>query len=111
MSQAFAGIIISLVIVTGLTACAINEAISREKETAMPARTIEEVLRKHTEGLMSLPGVVGTAQGLCQGRPCIKVYVVETDPELAGKIPDSIEGYPVSVEVTGELHPLPHKEE
>lgn len=75
----------------------------------MQTKPIEEVLREQTSGLMTLPGVVGTAQGLCQGRPCIKVYVIEESPELAGKIPDFIEGYPVAVEVTGELHPLPRK--
>lgn len=75
----------------------------------MPAKTIEEVLREKTRGLMSLPGVVGTAQGLCEGHPCIKVYVARKSPELARKIPGFIEGYPVEVEVTGELLPFPQR--
>ncbi len=75
----------------------------------MTEKTIEEVLKEHTEELMSLPGVVGTAQGLCNDKPCIKVYVIEKTPELAQKIPDIIEGYQVVVEETGEIRALPKK--
>lgn len=70
-------------------------------------RTIEEVLRAHTGQLMSLPGVVGTAQGLCSGRPCIKVYVIKKSAELGRMIPDTIEGYPVMEEESGEIKALP----
>lgn len=69
-------------------------------------KTIERVLEKHTDSLMALPGVVGTAQGLCSGQPCIRVFVVEKTPELLNRIPSDIEGYPVSVEETGEIKPL-----
>jgi hypothetical protein len=57
--------------------------------------------------LMSLPGVVGTAQGLCGGQSCIKVYVIKRTTELEQKIPHILEGYPVMIEETGEIRPLP----
>ena len=41
-----------------------------------------QVLREHTASLMALPGVVGTAQGLCDDEPCIRVFVVEATEEL-----------------------------
>ena len=72
-------------------------------ETAMPDKTIEAVLKDHTDRLMSLPGVVGTAQSECAGRPCIKVYISKKTPELLGQIPSDIEGFPVEVEETGEI--------
>ena len=72
----------------------------------MPLKTIEAALREHTHGLMSLPGVVGTGQGLCDGQPCIKVFVVKKTPELFGQIPTEIEGYTVAVEETGEIKAL-----
>ena len=53
---------------------------------------IEEVLRKYTDNLMSIYGVVGTGQGLCGGKSCIKVFVVKKTPELEGKIPEKLEG-------------------
>ncbi len=75
----------------------------------MSERSIEIVLREHTDELMAMSGVVGTAQSLCDDKPCIKVYVIALTPELEQKIPKNIEGYPVDIEVTGELHALPKK--
>ena len=49
-------------------------------ERQMQRRTIEEVLKAHTDHLMLIPGVVGTAQGLCEGQPCIKVFVAKKTP-------------------------------
>lgn len=68
--------------------------------------SVEEVLKAHTALLMGLPGVVGTAQGLCDGKPCIKVYVIRKTPELDRKIPGNLEGYPVVIEETGEIKAL-----
>lgn len=69
----------------------------------MPEKTIESVLEEHTDTLMAIPGVVGTAQSECQDAPCIKVYVTELTAELRGRIPPTIEGYPVSVQETGRI--------
>ncbi len=66
-------------------------------------QTIEEVLSQYTDSLMSIPGVVGTAIGECEGQPCIKVLVVEKTPELLGKIPSTLEGFVVDVQETGEI--------
>ncbi len=88
-------------------ACANKNAGGHEGGKTMPAKKIENVLKEHTEELMSIQGVVGTAMGLCNGKPCIKVYIIKKTSELDKKIPDVIESYPVSVEVTGEFEALP----
>ena len=72
----------------------------------MTKKSIEQVLQEHTESLMALPGVVGTAQGLCSEEPCIRVFVVEATEELIERIPSEIEGYTVDVEETGEFKAL-----
>jgi hypothetical protein len=72
----------------------------------MPTDSIEAVLKKHTSRLMSLPGVLGTAEARCEGKPCIKVYVTKKSPETLKQIPAAIEGYPVTVQETGEIRPL-----
>jgi len=84
-----------------------NDFSGEEKE--MTVKTIVEVLKEHTKELMSIPGVVGTGQGLCNGKPCIKVLVIKKTPELAQKIPDNLEGYQVMIEETGEIKALPKK--
>jgi hypothetical protein len=75
----------------------------------MAAKPIAEVLKEHTKALMSIHGVVGTGQGLCEGKPCIKVFVVKKTPDLDQKIPKVLEGYQVVVVETGEVKALPRK--
>jgi len=69
----------------------------------MAQKPIEEVLKDHSVKLMSIPGVVGTAQGLCDNQPCIKVYVVKRSPELEQKIPPVLDGYTVDIVETDEI--------
>jgi len=66
-------------------------------------RPIEAVQSSHTDSLMRIQGVVGTAIGLCDGTPCIKVLVVRATPELRRAIPDSLEGYRVILDETGTV--------
>jgi hypothetical protein len=91
-----------------LTPADINIAGYRAKNP-MAGETIKEVLKKHTTDLMSMPGVVGTGQGLCEGKPCIKVFVIEKTPDLDQKIPKTLDGYPVVIEETGKFKALPKK--
>ena len=80
-----------------------------ESEDKMPEKTIEDVLKEHTDELMSIPGVVGTAEGLCNDQPCIKVFVIKNTPELEQKIPNVLEAFTVEVEETGEFRALPNE--
>lgn len=77
-----------------------------EEQIVVPQRTIDEVLAAHTDSLMTLPGVVGTAIGLCdRGERCIKVLMENGNPETLSRIPSRIEGYSVITEVTGTIRP------
>jgi len=68
-------------------------------------RSIDEVLAAHTDSLMMLPGVVGTAVGLCDGQRCIKVLLADSSAATKARLPTSLEGYRVVVEVTGAIRP------
>ncbi len=72
----------------------------------MPGESIESVLKRHTERLMALPGVVGVAQGEAGGKPCLKVLVASKSDDLLRQIPVNLEGYGVVVEETGEFQAL-----
>lgn len=78
-------------------------------ETTMATKSIDEVLKAHTIELMAIPGVIGTARGLCGNTPCIKVFVIERTPEAEKEIPPTLEGYPVEIEETGEIRALPEQ--
>jgi hypothetical protein len=67
-------------------------------------RAIEEVLQANRSVLMGTPGVVGVGIGQAGGGPCIKVFV-ESTSDLAAKLPSTLEGYAVVVEVTGGFRP------
>ena len=96
-----------IVLVSNILSC-VKKSIDRGgEENKMSARKIEEVLKEHTDDLMAIPGVVGTGQGLCDGKPCIKVFVVKKTPELEDKIPEKLEGYSVKIEETGVIRALP----
>ncbi len=73
----------------------------------MPEKTIEQVLRENTDRLMSLSGVVGTAEGQCSGKPCIYVFVAESSPDLVDQIPSEIDGYQVQIQVSGVFQAPP----
>jgi len=74
----------------------------------MPERPIAAVLAAHTPELMALPGVVGTYQGARpDGAPAIVVMLARHDDALERRIPRALEGWPVVLEVTGELRAMP----
>jgi len=72
----------------------------------MPRRNIREVLKRHTDELMAVPGVVGIAEGESQGMPCIKIFAVDRNSELLRQLPDTLEGYLLQVEESGEFRAL-----
>ena len=72
---------------------------------SVTGRSIDEVLAAHTDSLMSLPGVVGTAIGLCDSERCIKVLTVDSSAATRNRIPARLEGFRVVVEVAGRITP------
>jgi hypothetical protein len=73
-----------------------------------PRRDINEVLRAHDKELLAISGVVGVyVTMLDDGKtPCLKVMLAQKSAEAERAIPKTLEGYPVVVEVTGEIKPL-----
>ncbi len=72
----------------------------------MPDSAIIAAQEELTKTVMALPGVTGTAVGLCDDSVCIKVYLARRDETLMEQIPETFLGFKVDVEVTGEFRPL-----
>ena len=64
---------------------------------------ILEVMNRHEDELMAINGVVGVGIGECNGLPCIVVYLEDDSEELRSRIPEWVEGFPVTTEVTGPI--------
>jgi hypothetical protein len=93
-------------VLLGVMSCAPHSASREPAESHMAKQTIQDVLKKNTDDLMSIPGVQGVAVGERGGRPCILVLVVKKTSEIMTKIPSELEGFPVVVEETGAIRRL-----
>lgn len=67
--------------------------------------SLREVMEEHREGWMERPEVTGMGIGRCGGEPCIVLYLVRPSEEAETTLPDSVQGYPVRLEVTGRVVP------
>src|SRR5436309_9550600 len=88
-----------------LSVCAQNMA---QNSSSSPKRDISVVLAAHDKKLLAIPDVVGVYVGTLQDRRtlCLKVMLARKTEESARKIPRSIEGYPVVIEISGEIRAL-----
>ncbi len=75
----------------------------------MSSKTIERVLKDETDRWMAIPGVEGTAIGLFEDKPCIKIFSSGRTDELQARIPSTIEGYAVIIEEAGVFRALNRK--
>ncbi len=103
---AILGLLLFLWFAATMVSCSREQAEIGQEDSSMPNKSLEEILQEYTDSLMTMSGVVGTAQGLCDGEPCIRVFVIKKSDELMGQIPPMIEGYPVDVQETGEFRKL-----
>jgi len=60
----------------------------------------------HTDALLRIQGVVGTAVGLADGGPVVKIFTEH--PGIAG-LPRNLDGVAVVVQVTGKIFALHHR--
>lgn len=89
-----------------ITGCSHNSTSDIEHGGVMPDKTIEQVLKERTDEWMAIPGVEGTAIGLSENKPCIRILSSVRPQQLRGKIPSTVEDYPVIIEETGEFRAL-----
>jgi hypothetical protein len=64
---------------------------------------INQVMARHQDQLMAIPGVTGVGIGEQGGRPAIVVMVERLTPQVKTQIPQQLEGFPVVVDQSGEI--------
>ncbi len=90
-----------LLAITGCDGSGVTEATeTRVSEKTQP--DIAAIIDEHREALMQ-PGVTAIGESICDGTPCIRIYLEKADPELQRKLPAELSGVPVIVEVSGEV--------
>ena len=99
------GFFVGLLHVALVAAC--SGPSPRRASERMPTNRIQDVLAAHNDSLLALPGVVGTAIGICDGSPCIRIFVADAASAQRRRLPDRLEGYLVRVEVQPPPRALP----
>lgn len=99
-------LVIVAVFIAGIFGCAERSNVDSEQAVDMSRKTIEQVQKEHTEEWMAIDGVEGIAIGLYKNKPCIKIFSSKKADNLRGKIPSTVEGYPVIIEETGTFRAL-----
>lgn len=99
------GVIVAALMAMGGLGC--NNDLPKSEQTGpMAGKTIQQVQEEHTDEWMAIRGVVGTALGQCEGKPCILILTASDTEQVRGTIPPTVEGYPVVVQHTGEIRAL-----
>ena len=77
---------------------------------AEPAQdqSLSLVIARNATTLMGIPGVVGVYEGETEGKPVLRVMVLSRADSTLKRIPKTLEGYDVEVEVSGPIKPMNH---
>ena len=78
-------------------------SIAMCEDSDMPD-SIKDVKARHEERLLQLPGVASVGIGLDEnGNQAIIVGLTSRDPNTESKIPPRLEGYPVLIQIVGNI--------
>jgi hypothetical protein len=94
------------VLAVSISGCRERAGSNSEQMQQMSRKTIEQVLKDKTDEWMDIPGVEGTAIGLFEGEPCIRILASGEPRQLRARIPSIVEGYAVIIEQTGTFRAL-----
>jgi type II secretory pathway pseudopilin PulG len=104
--RVFSKVLLIVVAIFGLLVLAGILSAQGRSENAF--ERVKEVQERHTDRLMAIEGVEGTAVGLDDSdRPAVKVFL--ENPGVRG-IPRDLDGVPVHPVVTGKFYALPKPE-
>ena len=99
-----------MLLVVLLTACGGStgdDPAPRPAEDAVRSESIDETLARHTERLMAIEGIQGVGEGRTDdGRPCVLILATVPAEQLAGAVPDTLEGWPVRIDSGDEIRPM-----
>jgi hypothetical protein len=71
-------------------------------------QSLSLVIARNATTLMGIPGVVGVYEGETAGKPVLRVMVVAREDSILKRIPRTLEGYDVEIEVGGPVRPMNH---
>ncbi|MFC1636360.1 hypothetical protein ACFL5Z_16135 [Planctomycetota bacterium] len=102
LKRIFFSVVIVAFLVLGLLT--VSNVLLAQDQADLDIENVIAIQEKHTDNLMAIKGVVGTAVGLDKnGRPVVNVLLEKSG---VGGIPKSLDGVPVEPVVTGRISAL-----
>jgi hypothetical protein len=78
-------------------------AVAMSGENQM-APSIQDVKKQHETRLLKLQGVVSVGIGLDEkGRRAIVIGLDGANPDIAARLPETLDGYPVTIKIVGPI--------
>ena len=84
----------------------VNQPAAGESDVASK-EDLGQIISTHGDLVMSLEDVVGIGEGLCDGNPCIRVFLARDNAVSLARISEYLAGIPYSTEITGEFTARP----
>jgi hypothetical protein len=67
-----------------------------------------QIITHQGDQIMSLDDVVGIGEGLCDGAPCVRVFLSRENSASIAQIEEILTGIPFAIEISGEFIATPH---
>ena len=62
------------------------------------------IIERHLDWFFEFEDVAGVAEGEINNQPCIKIYLVQENSRTRLELPDTLEGLPLVIEITGSFN-------
>jgi hypothetical protein len=101
-------------VATGIlvTACAsednqsVHHSTAREADMAH-AEDLGQIIATHSDRIMGLEDVVGMGESLCDGTPCVRVFLARENAASLARIQEDLAGIPFAIEISGNFTARP----
>jgi len=105
---------LNALVATGIliAACASEDNQSVHHSTAREADMAQsddlgQIIATHSNLIMGLEDVVGMGESLCDGNPCIRIFLARHNETTLAQIKKDLAGIPFAIEISGNFTASP----
>jgi hypothetical protein len=105
---------LNALVATGIliTACASEDSQSLQRSAAGEAGMAQsddlgQIIATHSNLIMGLKDVVGMGESLCDGNPCIRIFLARHNENTLAQIKEDLAGIPFAIEISGNFTAQP----
>ncbi len=84
-----------------------SHSLASEATDMASTEDLGQIITSHSNRIMELEDVVGIAEGLCDGTPCIRVFLAQHNATSLAQIQEYLAGIPFAIEISGNFTASP----